>query len=407
MNLEAAVGALVAAAVFGEPEGRALTKLRTVDTLDLRDARAKVLAAAEKVNVEDPSYKDIEVLAACADLAKAIEAEMGRRLETEESRRIAADQLTASIAASASASEDTASRLEGTTGRRRLPSIATLSRHQPGRTRPAAPAQRGTGRVLTAAAGQVVGSVEEAAVEAARVLERQVSQRRNWGARELIPLVTSRAEYPQDRQLGMDEWANERKLDAVTSPQALAASGGVCGPVAVDYSVQTIAVADRPVKSALANFGAGRGGLRYILPHTLAAVTTDAPASVWTEATDANPGGSTKPHALFLCQTVEEAYVDAVTSIVQFGNFQARYAPEQVAQYMETAEAVHSRLAEATLLAAISAGSTRSTADNYEVGAARDFLATIDRAASAYRFRNRMAPTAPLRVVYRPTSTTW
>lgn len=50
--------------------------------------------------------------------------------------------------------------------------------------------------------------------------------------------------------------------------------------------------------------------------------------------------------------------------------------------------------------AAISAGSTRSTADNYQVGAARDFLATIDRACSAYRFRSRMSPNAPLRVVY-------
>jgi hypothetical protein len=91
-----------------------------------------------------------------------------------------------------------------------------------------------------------------------------------------------------------------------------------------------------------------------------------------------------------------------VTSIVQFGNFQARYFAEQVQQYMETVEAVHSRLAEATLLAAIHAGSTQATASNYEIGAARDFLAEIDRAASAYRYRNRMglAPDAPLRLIY-------
>jgi GH15 family glucan-1,4-alpha-glucosidase len=52
---------------------------------------------------------------------------------------------------------------------------------------------------------------------------------------------------------------------------------------------------------------------------------------------------------------------------------------------METVDIVHARLAEATLLAAISAGSTRTTYGNYKVGAARDFLAMLDRLIYGYR----------------------
>jgi hypothetical protein len=135
------------------------------------------------------------------------------------------------------------------------------------------------------------------------------------------------------------------------------------------------------------------------LPHTLAAVTADGPCSIWTEATDAAPGASVKPHATFVCQGVLENYVDAITSIVQFGNFQARYFPEQITEYMDTVDAVHARVAESNLLAQVSAGSTATIADTYELGAARDFVATIDRAAAAYRYRNRMRRTTPLRLI--------
>jgi hypothetical protein len=400
VGIEAAIGTLVAAGLWSEQDGRQLVRFQTVDVDQLRDVQSQVLAFAEGLAAdEEPDYRAIEQLSAAADLARAVDAELHRRLETTEARRVAADQLARTIAASAAGSDDAVDRLDGSTARRRLPSIRRLAAHQPGRTRPTAPAQRGSGRVLTAA-GQPVDDVEHAAVIAAAAIERQVAQRHGWQGRELIPLVTSRVEFPAERQLGRDEWENERRLAEVTGPEALVASGGICAPVSVDYSVSSIATPDRPVRSALAQFGAARGGLRYVIPHSLASVASDGGVSVWTEATDANPGGNTKPHATFLCQSVNEAYVDAITSIISFGNFQARYAPEQVAAYMETTEAYHSRVAEAALLAAISGGSVRSTADNYEIGAARDFLATLDRAASAYRYRNRLAPDFPLRVIY-------
>lgn len=288
----------------------------------------------------------------------------------------------------------------------RMPSIEELARRRPARAKPV-PTQTDNslrGPVLTAAAdipnlaaGMPVswGQFAEGAMrryDAVRKVE-------NGGADgEKIYFGKVEIEYPADRFLDLDERLNQSKIDGATGPAALAASGGICGPVAVDYGITTLAVADRPVKTgAFAQFGASRGGLRYILPHTLAMVTADGPAGVWTQATDASPGGSSKVNAVFVCQAVQENYVDAVTSIVQFGNFQARYFPEQIQQYMDTVDAVHSRLAEGTLLAALTTGSTQVTAGNYELGATREFFTELGRAIAAYRYRHRT--NAPLRCV--------
>jgi hypothetical protein len=292
-----------------------------------------------------------------------------------------------------------------------LPSVAALAASRPGRAAPMPTATTGQRRrsTLTAAADmpgltpEADTDVEDWALSVGRRIEQigKLGDRRADGEKVYLGRIDYSAAYSHaNRQLTGRAERDREIMEATVGAQALVASGGVCGPVAVDYSVMTIAAADRPVKDALAAFGAARGGLRYILPHTLAQVTTDGPVAVWTQATDVNPGGSTKPHATFLCQSVQETYVDAVTSIVQFGNFQARYFPEQIQQYMETVDAVHSRLADSTLLAAVSNGSSRLTYGSHEVGAARDFLAAIDRAAAQYRYFHRIASGTPLRVVY-------
>ncbi|HTU38623.1 MAG TPA: hypothetical protein VMF35_11555, partial [Acidimicrobiales bacterium] len=53
--------------------------------------------------------------------------------------------------------------------------------------------------------------------------------------------------YPDERRLGMnDGYANAQKVAAVCAPEVVVASGGVCLPVNVDYSVPTWAGSDRP-----------------------------------------------------------------------------------------------------------------------------------------------------------------
>lgn len=293
----------------------------------------------------------------------------------------------------------------------RLPSISRLAQRRPRSHAPAPTAtshSNGAQRSVLTAAGDLPGIAPGDEVDphqwAHAAMSRYEALRKvktSEGDGTMVPFGTIRREFPADRFLDDDHQANEEKIEAVTSLPALTASGGVCAPVAVDYSVVGISQSARPVRDALVNFGATRGGLRYILPHTLASVTADGPASIWTEGNDValnNP--ATKPHAVFNCQPVQEAYVDAVTSITQFGNFQSRFFPEQIAQYLEEVDAVHARLAEATLLAAMTAGSTAVAGGLDLLGATSEVLAIVDRAAAALRYRHRMAPETPLRLLY-------
>lgn len=424
---------------------------------ELADLRSRISARVdelrESVSSGTVTDDDIAALTEAVEASNAVQAEIDGRAAAQAERQAAAEALLSQIAPSAEAdggegdggegdddtgngegdagtadggegdastTEGTGSEAEGTEGEvepvpiaaaaeaPRLPSISRLAHRTPRTHRPVATATERAARPVLVASADIPGlaagepcELEQFARASARKLDAIRKVRGPEGDGEKIYLGTVRAEYPDDRMLTDDEWANEEKILAVTSRPALVASGGVCSPVAVSYDVASIGVADRPVRDAAAQFGATRGGLRYIRPHTLAQVTADGPASVWTETNDVTPTNpTTKPHAVFQCQTVQEDFVDAVTSIVQFGNFQARFFPEQIAQYLETVDVVHARLAEATLLAAITSGSTAVNSGVNLLGAASEVLAEIDRAVAALRFRHRMAPDSPIRCMY-------
>jgi hypothetical protein len=77
------------------------------------------------------------------------------------------------------------------------------------------------------------------------------------------------ADYPDERTLGEDSVENVRRIRAVTSPEAIVAAGGLCAPVEVRYALEETSSNARPVREALAQFGATRGGVRYIEPPVL------------------------------------------------------------------------------------------------------------------------------------------
>jgi hypothetical protein len=406
---------------------------------ELADLRGRVAAILGEINRDAPTADDLTVAAEGAATIRAIDSEIATRSTAAADRAaaLAAELDGIELPAAQEAEEETepveetvdaeAETVEVETteaeqtealepvaaaARPQLPTISRLAHRAPKRVRPVPTATEtvaGPARpVLTASAdmGLPMGEpvdVERWAVAAERKIRSIMSVNSPDGDGERITLGTVRFEYPQERQLTADAGLNAQRINDAAGPRALAASGGICGPVGVSYDVVGVAVADRPVRDGMVQFNAARGGLRYVLPHTLSAVTTDAPAGLWTQSTDASPGASTKAHATYVCQSVQEAYVDAVTSIVQFGNFQARYFPEQVDQYLQTADAVHARLAEATLLAAMTSGSTAVTAGTNgsgETGAASEYLAEIDRAVAGYRNRHRMAPESPLHLMY-------
>jgi hypothetical protein len=368
-----------------------LTAIADAPTEALIEVREHLRSAAAAVVPDQATDRDLETLAACGAGVKAIGAEFTRRSGDATKRSATAAQLIASLTASAD-------NVPPPPDAPRLPSISRLAARSPRTHRPVA--GRSAGPQVLTASGEPAGEDEFLGI-VGRALEHEYRGRGGWeGGPEMSRIASLKFTYPDERTLDGDEVVNLARIEAVTSPSALVASGGVCAPVNVSYAVAAIGSAQRPVRDALGAYGANRGGVRFVRPMTLAQVHAAGPSLLWTEANDVSLAIPTKPHAVYTCQPVQETLLDAVTSIVQFGNFQQRYFPEAVAEYMTTAYADHARLAEATLLANISAGSTHAFADTGLIGAARELLAVIDRGAAAIRYRHRTAPETPLRLLY-------
>lgn len=216
--------------------------------------------------------------------------------------------------------------------------------------------------------------------------------------RAMVASISIEDLYPEERKLGIEAPVNDEKINAVVASinqEAIVAAGGLCAPVAADYTIETISVSDRPIRDALVRFNADRGGIRFNPPPVLSDVT--GAVGVWTEANDTNPSSpTTKPCVRITCNDIEEVTVDAVTRCIEVGNFARRTFGEQFAAWWELAGAAHARLAENTLWDALVANSVPKTA-NQILGTSRDVLTNVDRAAAAMRSQHRMRPDAPLR----------
>ncbi len=272
---------------------------------------------------------------------------------------------------------------------------------------PEALRQAGTGRVSIRAEASsrniVKGDPITSSAELAEIIVERLQEQ--TGRDE----VCARAiwDYPEDRRLSKDDaLGNSRLIEAVCSPQALVASGGVCLPVNVDYSVPTWATADRPFRDALPAFQADRGGLRYVTPPDLGVPSLQGTASglgsatsVWTEATDASPGSSTKPVYAVQCGSEQLVYVNAIPTRVQFGNMQGRFAPEQIAANTDVALAVAAREAELELQTLMANASVQVKPQQF-LGATRDLLASADLLVAQYRYSHRIPDHVQLTAVF-------
>lgn len=215
-------------------------------------------------------------------------------------------------------------------------------------------------------------------------------------AYEQIPVVTFHAQYPEDRILGNNPQLNEERIKAVTSPQAITASGGYCAPLAPVYTLANISQAARPIRDALAQFNANRGGITYITPPHL----PDAAGAVgvWTVEMDEAQNGYSKACLHIDCGTPTNVDIDAITRCLEFGNFGARAFPEQVVVWNDLAMANWARAAERRLFDQLVTNSTAVSAGS-ALGTTRNVLAVLDRAAAAYRNRHRTSVTMPLRLI--------
>lgn len=211
------------------------------------------------------------------------------------------------------------------------------------------------------------------------------------GRKQRSSLLRFDLQLPDDRVLGDDAESNTRKLDAVTSPRAVTAAGGICEPVEADYDHPICGDRGRPIRDALPTFQASRGGIRYAPTPTLADVVGGI--TTWTAANDATPGSdgpATKACPAVDCDTEVSVSVDAQVACLTVGNFQARFSPEFWQSRLDLLMVAHDRVSEQALLAGIDAGSTAVTYDGAESHTVVDVLQAIDKATAGLASRHRI-----------------
>lgn len=216
-----------------------------------------------------------------------------------------------------------------------------------------------------------------------------------------VIVASIRGNYDTEHTLdAADIGSNLNKIQS--SQDAVVASGGLCAPLEPYYGIQVISQAARPVRDALPQFTADRGGVRFLPPPQLTDLANAIGAT--TAAQDAGTYGTGegqtpfKPCLHVTCPSEQTVTVTAVHRCLTFGNFAARTYPEQVEAWLALSIAQHARRAEGLLLDAIAAASTAVTASQV-YGAATALLTQVDRAVAGYRSRQRMGDATPLRIM--------
>lgn len=210
---------------------------------------------------------------------------------------------------------------------------------------------------------------------------------------------------------------NAKKIrDFLSEPEALTrealTAAAWCAPRTPIYDVPTMGTTARPVRDALPSFNAERGGITWIAPPGLPAV--DGAVSLWrhdgddwasysdVEGSVATNPVATKPCITIPCGPEKNADVDAIPVCFCFDNLAARAFPEWIRANTELVLIGQARFAEQVLLSRMYAvAATGAVCDGpaTNVGAARDFILTVQTAAAAKRWNLRIAENAPLQLL--------
>lgn len=263
-------------------------------------------------------------------------------------------------------------------------------------------ASEGLGQPLGSAFGSL-NDVAEAMVTKLDQFAAGVPQ----GVYDNVPVAKIRAGYSNDRILDDREALTWSKIQAVAGEKAeglnmdgqpaLIASGGLCAPVTPYYDLMLVSETMRPVRDALPGFQAVRGGIRFMTPPVLSAITT-AIGRITASQDGAGGTNATKSCQTIACPSQVEVDVAILYHCLRFGNLGSRAWPEQIEQAVGLTMAAWARLAETALLDAMAAASTAVTGAAI-AGANSTLLPQIIEAAAAQRNRHRMDPRRVLRVV--------
>lgn len=295
------------------------------------------------------------------------------------------------------------------------PTLADINGRTPAAQRPRVPAQArrgGFGRTTITAGADLRGIRPGQRFESMRSIAEAMSERHRYlgkgEADDRVPVAHFELAIPEARRLTSDmSWRETLRAIGVAEPvvaaatgqaynaQGIQAAGGLCAPTAGYYEQMVVAEAMRPVRDALANFGADRGGIRFNPPPHLADITSGV--AVQTAAQDA-AGTPSKGCFHIGCNSIQEVVIDAIYSCLEFGNFGARTFPEAVEAWTRLALALHARVAETHLLDGIAAASTAVTSAGL-VGGAREVVARLGQAGAVMRNNNRTDPELRIRAL--------
>ena len=338
---------------------------------------AKVEAVAEEAPVVTASADEAPVAEAVAEVAPEAEAST----TTETAQVIEQKEQEAPVTAAVSSEE-------------------TSNIEVPADRRPVAQASVAAVAITAGAdiPGYSAGSEVKDMTEVAGLMAKRLHGFRNvnGGNGEQHIVASFSTSFPEERTLTNDAESNWAKIQAVTSPEALVASGGHAAPFEVKYDIFGIGTTARPVRDCLPKFQANRGGIRFVTPPVLSSYANAV--GVWTNAVDTNPGTDTKLSLTVSAAAETTVATDAVTLQMQFGNLATRAYPELIARHNELGLIQHAREAEQNLMSKIATASTAVTTTSL-IGFGRDFLVQIGRAAAAYRSRHRLENDAPLRAI--------
>jgi hypothetical protein len=248
--------------------------------------------------------------------------------------------------------------------------------------------------------GYTAGSPMNNMIDVASAFEKRIHalRRVNGGDGEQHIVASIATQYPEARTLTTDAESNWAKVQAVTGPEALVASGGHSTPFEVKYDIFGLGTTARPLRDALPQFQADRGGIRFVTPPVLSSYANAV--GIWTAANDSaeTPNPAAKLSLTVTAAGENTVATDAVTLQLQFGNLMTRAYPELIARHNELGLIQHAREAEGQILTRLTALSTAVTSTSL-IGVARDFLVQLGRAAANYRGRHRLEADAPLRVI--------
>jgi hypothetical protein len=246
--------------------------------------------------------------------------------------------------------------------------------------------------------GYTAGSTVDDMKDVADLMAKRIHtlRRVNGGDGEQHIVASVTTQFPEGRTLTQDAESNWAKIQAVTSPEAIVASGGHVAPFETRYEIFGLGSTARPVRDSLARFQADRGGIRFVTPPVLSSYGNAV--GIWTAANDSAETPGTKASLTVTAAGENAVATDAVTLQMQFGNLATRAYPELIARHNELGLIQHAREAEQNLLTKIGDASTAVTTTSL-IGFGRDFLVQIGRAAAAYRSRHRLEADAPLRVI--------